>query len=248
MTFKDAWVTGYGYMANDAVTFGNPASTYIANVGNNSQEPDTNSGNGGAWSLLAQAGGAGPTGAQGSAATISVGTVNTGAAGSSASVTNVGTGTAAILNFTIPQGATGATGSGGSGGGTSGISGAAMSHIEPSGGIQGVSPEYYSVSSPTTSSTESAAVLTWVPSGCTVTSLNVYSQLTAQTTLTLRALATPTSSATTLLTCTIAAGPASTACSVPDGTQVTAGYFIDYSIITANGPTSPAIWTALACN
>jgi hypothetical protein len=178
---------------------------------------------------------------------VSVGTVNTGAAGTNASVTNTGTSTAAILNFTIPQGATGPAGSGGSGG-TSGISGAAMAHIEPTGGSPGLTPEYYSVSSPTASSTESAAVLTWVPSRCTVTSLNVYSQLTAQTTLTLRALATPTSSASVLLTCAVAAGPASTTCSVPNGTQVSEGYFIDYSIISANGPTSPAIWTALACN
>ena len=247
MTFKGAWITGYGYATNDAVAFG--GSTYIANVGNNSQEPDTNSGyDGAAWSLLAAAGGAGPTGAQGAAATVSVGTVTTGAAGSSATVTNSGTSSAAVLNFTIPQGATGPAGSGGSGGGTSGISGAAMSHVEPSGGIQGLSPEYYSVTSSTASSTESAAVLTWVPLGCTVSSLNVYSQLMAQTTLTLRAFATLTSYASVLLTCTVAAGPASTTCSVPDGTQVTAGYFIDYSIVSENGPTNPVIWTALTCN
>ncbi len=30
MTFKGAWVTGYGYATNDAVTYGTPASTYIA--------------------------------------------------------------------------------------------------------------------------------------------------------------------------------------------------------------------------
>ena len=123
-----------------------------------------------------------------------------------------------------------------------------MSHVEPSGGIQGLSPEYYSVTSSTASSTESAAVLTWVPLGCTVSSLNVYSQLMAQTTLTLRAFATLTSYASVLLTCTVAAGPASTTCSVPDGTQVTAGYFIDYSIVSENGPTNPVIWTALTCN
>jgi hypothetical protein len=244
MTFKGAWVTGYGYATNDAVTYGNPASTYIALSGNTSQEPDNYPQ---IWSLLAPAGGAGPEGPTGAAATVSVGTVTTGAAGTSASVTNAGTGTAATLNFTIPQGATGATGSGGSGS-TSGITGAAIAHVEPSEGSQGLTPEYYSVTSPTASATESAAVLTWVPVGCTVSSLNVYSQLTAQTTLTLRAFATPTSSASVLLTCAVAAGPASTTCSVPNGTQVSEGYFIDYSIISENGPTSPTIWTALACN
>ena len=62
---------------------------------------------------VAVSGGFGPSGAAGSngqAATIAVGTVTTGAAGSSASVTNVGTSSAAIFNFTIPAGATGATG------------------------------------------------------------------------------------------------------------------------------------------
>jgi hypothetical protein len=39
--------------------------------------------------------------------TIAIGTVTTGAAGSSAIVTNSGTSTAAILNFTIPQGVAG---------------------------------------------------------------------------------------------------------------------------------------------
>ncbi len=41
---------------------------------------------------------------------MTVGTTTTGAAGSSASVTNSGTASAAILNFTIPQGASGPTG------------------------------------------------------------------------------------------------------------------------------------------
>ena len=50
---------------------------------------------------------------QGAAATISVGTTTTGAAGTNASVTNSGTTSAAVLNFTIPRGATGATGAAG---------------------------------------------------------------------------------------------------------------------------------------
>src|SRR5687768_10347856 len=63
-----------------------------------------------------EAGPAGPAGADGApgapgpAGTISVGTVTTGAAGSSAIITNVGTGQAAILNFTIPRGDQGVAG------------------------------------------------------------------------------------------------------------------------------------------
>lgn len=52
----------------------------------------------------------GQNGADGQAATITVGTTTTGAAGTSASVTNVGTSSAAVFNFTIPQGAQGANG------------------------------------------------------------------------------------------------------------------------------------------
>jgi hypothetical protein len=52
----------------------------------------------------------GPTGATGTAATVAVGPTTTGAAGTSATVTNSGTSSAAVFNFTIPQGATGPTG------------------------------------------------------------------------------------------------------------------------------------------
>ena len=52
----------------------------------------------------------GATGATGTAATIAVGATTTGAAGSNATVTNTGTSSAAVLAFTVPQGAMGATG------------------------------------------------------------------------------------------------------------------------------------------
>jgi len=49
-------------------------------------------------------------GPAGTAATVNAGTTTTGAAGTSASVTNVGTTSAAVFNFVIPRGDTGATG------------------------------------------------------------------------------------------------------------------------------------------
>lgn len=52
----------------------------------------------------------GPTGPAGTAATIAVGTVTTGAPNSSASVTNVGSSSAAVFDFSIPQGTVGAQG------------------------------------------------------------------------------------------------------------------------------------------
>ena len=52
----------------------------------------------------------GPQGNPGVAATISIGTVTTGSAGSNATVTNSGTSSAAILDFSIPQGIQGIQG------------------------------------------------------------------------------------------------------------------------------------------
>lgn len=52
----------------------------------------------------------GDPGAPGTAATVAVGTVTTGAAGSGAAVTNAGTASAAVFNFTIPRGDKGDTG------------------------------------------------------------------------------------------------------------------------------------------
>ena len=61
----------------------------------------------------------GPQGQQGepgAAATVTVGTVTTGEPGTDAIVTNSGTESAAVLNFTIPKGETGATGHAGADG------------------------------------------------------------------------------------------------------------------------------------
>jgi collagen type VII alpha len=58
-------------------------------------------------------GATGSTGASGAAATLAVGAVNTLSPGTSATVTNSGTGSAAVFNFGIPQGATGSTGASG---------------------------------------------------------------------------------------------------------------------------------------
>ena len=72
----------------------------------------------------------GAMGIAGTAATVTVGTVTTGAPGSSVIVTNRGTATAAILDFTIPQGAQGPQGDpgeqGSAGSGTGGGSGNAI--------------------------------------------------------------------------------------------------------------------------
>lgn len=60
----------------------------------------------------------GTPGTPGAAATVDVGTTSTGAPGTDASVTNSGSTSAAVFNFTIPRGATGATGATGAKGDT----------------------------------------------------------------------------------------------------------------------------------
>lgn len=67
--------------------------------------PTSGNGTGGGGSGLD-----GPKGAPGAAGTIAIGTVTTGAPGSAASVINVGTNNAAILNITIPAGTAGLDG------------------------------------------------------------------------------------------------------------------------------------------
>ena len=71
--------------------------------------PTGAAGTAGAKGATGATGPTGPAGTSGSA-TVSVSTTTTGAPGSAASVTNTGTGTAAKLNFVIPQGPTGGTG------------------------------------------------------------------------------------------------------------------------------------------
>lgn len=116
ITYKGTWNSATSYVLSDLVTYN--GSGWIAKASNTNVTPAENA----SWTLFVQQGAPGPTGptgptgpqgpagSNGAAATVNVGTVTTGAAGSSASVTNVGTSSAAIFNFTIPRGDTGAGG------------------------------------------------------------------------------------------------------------------------------------------
>jgi hypothetical protein len=221
---------------NDAVTYA--GATYLAQQPNNRVEPDTNAT---VWALLAAAGGAGPTGAAGTAATVQVGTVTTGAAGSAAVVTNTGTPSAAVLNFTIPQGATGSGGSGSGGiGGTSGVPFQMMYHAVSYSG-------YYSVNNTNQAAAETASVLTYVLAGCTATKLVAFSQQAQTITVTLR-VGVPGSALTPMadsaLSCKATNGQS---CTATGSVSVAAGEFIDVGIYGADSNPS-AVWTALTCN
>jgi hypothetical protein len=78
----------------------------------------------------------------GPSATVAIGTTTTGAAGSNASVTNSGTLSAAILDFTIPKGATGPAGAAGADGaqGPAGSDGA-QGPIGPAGATGDTGPQ-----------------------------------------------------------------------------------------------------------
>ena len=228
--YRGAWVAGTGYGVNDAVLFG--GTTYIATAGGAGLQPDLYPG---AWGVLAAQGSAGPTGPAGAAASLSVGTVTTGLAGTVATVTNSGTGSAAVLNFTIPQGAAGANGSGG--GGASAASFLSMYHAVS------FNFNFYSVNNPNSSASEGVAVLTWVPAACTATTLTVFSQQTNAITVTLRQ-GTPGNMADTTMGCAAASGGS---CRVTGSVAVAAGSFLDLSVSGANG-TAAGVWTAVGCS
>ena len=106
------------------------------------------------------AGATGATGADGTAATVQVGTTTTGAPGTNASVTNTGTESNAVLNFVIPAGATGATGANGA----TGVDGTAAT-VQVGTTTTGAPGTNASV---TNTGTESNAVLNFViPAGTT---------------------------------------------------------------------------------
>lgn len=104
-----------------------------------------------------QDGAPGSDGAPGVAATITVGTTTTGEAGTEATVTNSGTTSAAVLNFTIPKGAKGDKGDTGPAGadGSNGADGAAAT-------VAVGSVTSGATASVTNSGTSSAAILDFV--------------------------------------------------------------------------------------
>jgi hypothetical protein len=233
VNYRGGWGLGVTYQVRDAVLFG--GTTYLAIAVSSGAEPDLSPT---AWAVLAQAGAAGPTGPTGpggAAASVSVGTVATTAAGTQATVTNSGTATAAILNFTIPQGATG-TGGGGGSGGSGGVGFASVYHDVSFSNI------FYSVNSANVGATETGPVLTWIPAGCTATKLSVFSQQANTITVMLRQ-GTPGHMADTGMVCSAASG---SACSVTGSVVVPEGNFVDLNVTGASGTTA-SVWMSLAC-
>ncbi len=236
INFRGAWTLSSNYLVNDAVTFA--GSSYLALSQNSRQEPDQAPQ---LWSVLAQAGGSGAQGVAGptgSAATVAVGSVTTLAAGAQATVTNTGTGTAAVLNFGIPQGAAGTGGSGGTSGSTANPMAAAVYHSVS------YAANYYSINTTNGSASENASILAWMPRGCTASRLDVFSQQSGSIRVTVRA-GTPGNMADTALSCYPAGAAGS--CSVTGSVSITAGQFLDLRVDYPSG-TAAGVWTAVECD
>ncbi|SHJ69437.1 hypothetical protein SAMN05444159_1251 [Bradyrhizobium lablabi] len=106
--YRGAWNSATAYAANDVTT--RLGSAYISKGTNTNAPPESSPTS---WDVLAakgDTGNTGATGATGTAATIAVNSVSTLPAGSSATVTNLGTSSAASFAFGIPQGPQGIQG------------------------------------------------------------------------------------------------------------------------------------------
>jgi hypothetical protein len=119
ITWQGEWSSATTYTQNEAVQYN--GSAYVALQGNSNLIPSSNASS---WSVMTSKGDTGPAGASGSAGTVTIGSTTTGSTGGSASVTNSGTSSEAVLNFTIPKGNTGQQGGTGNTGPT-GSTGAA---------------------------------------------------------------------------------------------------------------------------
>lgn len=92
---KGAWSGATAYSVGDVVALS--GSSYVCILDHTNHTPP----NATYWQSLAERG---TDGDDGAAATVAVGTVTTGVGGSAADVTNSGTSSAAVLDFTIPAG------------------------------------------------------------------------------------------------------------------------------------------------
>jgi hypothetical protein len=193
----------------------------------------------GATGAAGATGATGTAGSNGAAATVTIGTTTTGAAGTSASVTNSGSTSAAVFNFTIPQGAAGS-----GGGSTTGIPFTTVSRSI------GVSEYFNPVQALVAISSPADNIFTWVAEQCTIPSVEVYSKYSEALIVDLQYNTSGSGSATTSLglACSVAAN--GSGCTGTGPVTVNAGTFLIF-YITQSGGTAPAgtgtLWTAFTC-
>ncbi len=240
MTWRGTWTPTTGYGVNDAVTYN--FSSYVALAANTNVQPAGAQGSAAAWSLLAAqgatgaTGSTGPTGPTGTTPTISIAGTQTGAPGTSASVQNVGTATNVQLQFTIPQGATGASGGGGSG---SGLYTTVHTVAPQNAGLQIYSPLVDGHSAG-----DAYAVLAYLPSTCSINTVQVYNASTAEISFDIHTGVPGNMSVAAAGACTVHANSATT-CTGP-GTLGSKN-FVDFGITSASSISS-YVYTQFACN
>ena len=176
LTFQGEWLMGTSYPVTSIVTYG--GSAYVAIASSNSVHPVADAGSAAAWAVLATKGDTGATGLPGIAPTVAVSATHTGAAGTAAVVTNVGTAMDVKLDITIPRGDTGATGATGPAGSGSSGGGALFTtvHTVPTGPAQ-----FHNPTADKTGTSETGAVLGFLPSTCNLASITVYNFAPATT-------------------------------------------------------------------
>ena len=152
ITWQGEWSSATTYTQNEAIQYN--GSAYVALQGNSEIIPTSDTA---VWSVMTSKGDTGATGAIGSAGTVTIGTTSTGSAGGNASVSNSGTSSEAVLNFTVPKGVSGTAGIQGSIGLT-GATGAAGDNATIAIGTVTTLPENSSVTV-ANAGTDTAAVL-----------------------------------------------------------------------------------------
>lgn len=246
LVFLGAWSSATQYAATSVVTWN--GSAYVAIASSTGVHPTGDAGSASAWATLASKGDAGATGPSGTTPTFAISGVHTGAAGSAAAVTNVGSSTNIQLDFTIPQGATGATGPAGPAGSGGSSTGSLFTstHTVAAGAAQFHSPIADKVGS-----TETGAVLAFLPSTCNLSSVQVYNFAPALTggqptnaSLTIRT-GTPGSMAANPSSACTAAPNVVTTCTGPG--SLSAGSFVSFSISSISTVTT-FVYTQFSCN
>lgn len=243
LTWRGTWNGTAQYSPTDAVV--QNGSSYFALVASTNVSPvDDMAAHGGSWALLASQGAdgspgvAGPVGVSGAAATISIGTTTTLPAGSSASVVNIGTSSAAVLNFSIPQGEAGT-----SGGASAAGAGATFASVHVvTGGAVGNT--YYSPYANAAGTTETGAVLAYFPTACSISTVSFYSLSTQDETVLFRVGTSPSAmSNASVGTCTVKANAATT-CTGPGA--LSANSFLGFRV-TATITTATYLWSSFSC-
>ena len=102
---------------------------------------------------------------------------------------------------------------------------------------------FYALNSPNAATTETDAVLAWIPKACTATEFDVQSHQTGNITVTLRLGTSSSTMADTALSC----APSSGACTAVSSVSIPAGSFVDLHITGSSGTTA-GVWTSLICN